>query len=144
MTNRMQVRTSWGQQGVMHIQGVVENIEGNDSNRPYGIALDVNIGTEILEWLGQQVPILESGADGKSESYIPLEMYENDGEPRLLLKGDGLNHKDGAVIGLDLESLVITSIYNFVIDNDLLFNQTLVSLSEAQSSDDSSLSEGDE
>ena len=114
---RIQVKKEWAG-GALHVQGV-----GQEGNRPYGLAVDIRIPTDVRDWLAGQKGVLRSANNdgGGPKDYLTTILYM-DGEDgvRLLVWGESENHADGALIELDNESPVVELLVDWATGNSLV------------------------
>jgi len=73
--------------GKLHIQG-----QGTEVNRPYGVAVEVEVPAKLAKWLGEQGHILPSLVEGSSTKYVPMQARVKDGRVHVQVAGTpGLN-----------------------------------------------------
>ena len=132
---RIQVKKNWNDNGVrrMHIQGVgQEQIEDNGiNNRPYGMSLDFNVTTAVLDWLITQQGHYTSANNTENEGpleYMQTNLHIDDvGKVAILVKGNENNNKDGALIVLDEETEACKFLVTFCVANDIVYGSWPVS-----------------
>ena len=106
---RMQVRTKYNTEYAMHIQ-ILGSI---NVNREYGYANELRAPPTVIEWLGEQEPILESGASKGHNYYIRMDAVEfDDNTHALLIHGTPLNHEKGCLLGVN-PSPVVTQVFDY-------------------------------
>lgn len=108
---RLQVRCQYDNNRI-HIQGIGEPTV----NRKYGIALELRAPISLTEWLNDQTPTHKSPASG-SMLYIPIQMYhyiEHDGTVQFLIQGEELNHPQGAMLDVSMESPAVETLVGFI------------------------------
>lgn len=107
---RIQVRCEYDNNRI-HIQGV-----GNPTiNREYGVALELRAPPELTDWLREQEPTNTSPASG-AMYYVEsmLLHYQKYDTYQLLISGDELNHKSGAMLDLSMESNTVQMLVGFI------------------------------
>ena len=146
---RMMARVGWEGKTMLHLQGV-----GEQDSRPYGMSIDIRVNPDVIEWLNTQQATMPSAnqmvdGDGNPTMLNPSNQYvacdvQSDGERvAILIRGESINHADGALVELKGSAPSVEFTVNFADANGILVD-TVDTHTGDESNDDSSLSAGEE
>lgn len=95
--------------GQLHVQGA-----GPSTNRPYGVAVDVEIPQELIDWLPEQDRPHESLHPSSEAAYSPATAELTEEGLEIVIEGNPLNDERGARVATE----GLTALQGFVENYD--------------------------